>query len=133
MVNVDIQMDHLVVLVLINHGSTLHTSSVATVPLLFGFNHLCRNSGMVWDTTNDVLYVADYGNNAIRRILPDGTVDTWLAKGITEPCALALDEKGGIFVCGNHAVCHINAGTAVSFFPSFSIIDIIEQLFFWFL
>ncbi|ARK98201.1 hypothetical protein BOC43_28645 [Burkholderia pseudomallei] len=55
-----------------------------------------RPAGIVVDTSG-TLYVADSGNNAIRKITPDGTVST-LARGLNLPMAIALDSGGTLYV-----------------------------------
>jgi len=69
-----------------------------------------------------VLYVADAGdNNRIRRVYPDGRVDTWAGQGegwrdgpalqaqFNTPSAIAIDKAGTVFVAdtGNHVIRRI--------------------------
>ena len=44
--------------------------------------------GMVSDSQNNI-YVADFGNNAIRKITPEGVVSTFVS-GLSGPCSLAI-------------------------------------------
>lgn len=58
-------------------------------------------AGMAVDG-DDNLYVADYGNNKIRKITPDGTVSTFAGTGVasaTEGTALAAEFNGATGVC----------------------------------
>ena len=70
-----------------------------------------RPVGIAIDTKNNV-YVADYGNAAIRRVTPDGTVDTiagmpgeWgnrdgvgNAALFCQPQDVAIDSSGALYV-----------------------------------
>ena len=76
------------------------------------------------DASGD-LYVADSGNERIRRIAPDGTVTTLAGSesGFVDgpattarffaPTGLALDGSGGLFVCeaGNHTIRRVDLTT----------------------
>ncbi|SDH26676.1 hypothetical protein [Chitinophaga filiformis] len=81
----------------------------------FGFTDGPRNFAsfhLIQSETVDSLdnvYVADWGNSAVRKITPDGTVKTlvsgrgaWdgplLQATIEEPTAIAADKKGNVFV-----------------------------------
>jgi gliding motility-associated-like protein len=75
------------------------------------------------------IYIADAGNNMIRKISRDGTVTTVAGTGaagsadgigsvatFNNPTAIALDKLGNIFVAdrGNHLIRQINAAGVVS-------------------
>lgn len=78
---------------------------------------------------NGVVYVADAGdNNRIRRVYPDGRVDTLAGTGegwrdgpalqaqFNTPSSIALDAAGNVFVAdtGNHAIRRIGTDGTVS-------------------
>jgi sugar lactone lactonase YvrE len=84
--------------------------------------------GLVVDT-HGVLYVADAGdNNRIRRVYPDGRVDTLAGQGegwrdgpalqaqFNTPSQIALDSAGNLFVAdtGNHVIRRIGTDGTVS-------------------
>nr|WP_294942956.1 gliding motility-associated C-terminal domain-containing protein [uncultured Mucilaginibacter sp.] len=75
------------------------------------------------------IYIADAGNNMIRKISPDGTVTTVAGTGVAgsadgigsvatfnNPTAIALDKLGNIFVADrdNHVIRQINAAGVVT-------------------
>ena len=53
-----------------------------------------------------VVYVADAGNNAIRRIDPSGTVTTLVESGFRRPTDIAIDSLGNLVICDsfNHRI-----------------------------
>jgi len=61
------------------------------------------------------IYVADTGNNAIKRITPDGSVATF-ATGFNHPQGVAVDTSGNVYVADayNNAVEKITPGGDVS-------------------
>jgi sugar lactone lactonase YvrE len=80
---------------------------------------------------NGTLYIADGGNNRIRKITPQGLVSTIAGNGtagftdgigtsamFNNPTGLALDGKGNIFVAdrGNHRIRMISSAGIVSTF-----------------
>ena len=68
-------------------------------------------------TDKDTLYVADYGNNLIRKISPDGLVTT-LATGVIEPAIITLDKDGNLYVSEwtGHRIIKITPAGLVSTF-----------------
>jgi uncharacterized repeat protein (TIGR03803 family) len=67
---------------------------------------------------NGNLFVADAGNNAVRKITPSGDVTTINAPAniFSSPCALAFDDKGNLVVVnrGNHTLVRIAGNGAVT-------------------
>ena len=53
-------------------------------------------SGVAVDAAGDV-FVADTGNNAVKEVLPDGTIKT-LGSGFNPPYGVAVDAAGNVFV-----------------------------------
>lgn len=45
-----------------------------------------------------VVHITESGFSHIRRILPNGTVDTFIASGLSEPWGIALADNGNLFV-----------------------------------
>ena len=68
-------------------------------------------------TDKDTLYIADYGNNLIRKISPDGLVTT-LATGVIEPAIITLDKDGNLYVSEwtGHRIIKITPAGLVSTF-----------------
>ncbi|MBD1365073.1 cadherin-like beta sandwich domain-containing protein [Mucilaginibacter sp. ZT4R22] len=52
------------------------------------------------------IYVADYGNNAIRKITPAGVVTTVPTSGLSSPAGIAVDAAGNIYIAdtGNQLI-----------------------------
>ncbi len=63
-----------------------------------------------------VIYVADTGNNAVRKI--SGAAVTTLASGFNAPRGVAVDGSGTVYVAdtGNHVIRAISSGGTVSLF-----------------
>jgi hypothetical protein len=73
--------------------------------------HLTTPVGVALDTNGD-LYIADRGNARIRRVSPDGTINTVAGNGVAgfagdngpalsaeiDPTAVAIDNKGNIYI-----------------------------------
>jgi len=68
---------------------------------------------IAYDRINDVFYVSDQGNSAIRKVLPDGTLTTYAGTGIIGhsdgpglaakfyfPKGLCTDNAGNVYVAG---------------------------------
>jgi RHS repeat-associated protein len=86
--------------------------------------------GLAWDAARNVLYVADSGNHAIRRITPAGAVTTLAGNGLPgdtdgagsaarfkRPAAVAVDAQGDVLVADsdNHKIRRVTpAGTATT-------------------
>ncbi|MGE0041478.1 MAG: hypothetical protein AB7H88_10160 [Vicinamibacterales bacterium] len=62
-----------------------------------------------------VVFVADSGNRAIRRISPDGDVTTLAAPGLSDPRGLVVDDEGTVYVADyrGHSVKVVSAGGRV--------------------
>src|SRR4051794_20073914 len=56
-----------------------------------------RPSGLALDSFGR-LYVADFGNNAIRTITPDEVTSTFTRSGVSGPVAVAVDSAGRVIV-----------------------------------
>lgn len=72
------------------------------------------------------VYIADYGNNAVRKVAPSGKITTYAGTGdagftgdadsanaatLFQPAGLATDEMGNVYIAdaGNHAVRMVDA------------------------
>jgi sugar lactone lactonase YvrE len=90
-------------------------------------------TGVVTDATGNV-YVADAGNNLIRKITPAGTVSTFAGTGIagsddgvlkaasfSTPTGIAIDAPGNFFIAdsANNVIRKISTGGQVSSIPLF--------------
>ncbi len=65
----------------------------------------------------DNIYVADSGNNDVRKITPSGTMTT-IASQLNNPVSVALDAQGSVYIAdsGNNRIVQVTAaGTASTF------------------
>lgn len=71
-----------------------------------GFN---RPSG-VEVGRDGVVYVADTSNNAVKKVLPDGTVMTLASMGFNRPISVAVDDANQVYVAdlGNHLIKRVS-------------------------
>jgi uncharacterized protein (TIGR03437 family) len=72
--------------------------------------------GMAFDNANN-LYVADSGNNAVRKITPAGTITT-IASQLNNPVSVAVGALGSVYIAdsGNNRIVEVMAdGTASTF------------------
>ena len=62
------------------------------------------------------VYVADQGNDAIRKIAPDGVVTTFATSGFRSPSGIAVDSAGNVYVADtlNQTIRKITADGVVS-------------------
>ena len=60
---------------------------------------------MAVDAAGDV-FVADYGNNAVKEVLPNGTIKT-IGSGFNGPYGVAVDTAGDVFVLARDAYCAV--------------------------
>jgi len=73
-------------------------------------------AGVALSADGLTIYVADPGDNMVRKLI-HGQVTTLAGKGqLDQPCAIALDQDGRLFVCnsGSSTVCLITPDGAVS-------------------
>jgi sugar lactone lactonase YvrE len=69
--------------------------------------------GVAVDAVGDI-FVADAGHNAVKEVLPDGTIRT-LGSGFNIPAGVAVDAAGDVFVAdyGNNAIKEVLPGGAI--------------------
>ncbi len=66
--------------------------------------------------THGTFYVADSGNNCIRKISPTGVVTTLAGSGSNTPYGVAVDTTGNVYISDtfNHRILKINLGSNVA-------------------
>lgn len=71
-------------------------------------------AGIAVDSSNN-LYVADSGNNAIRKITPGGMISTVVSQ-LSDPQGVGVDSKGSLYIAdtGNNRVIEASAGGAIT-------------------
>ncbi|MGP0075647.1 MAG: IPT/TIG domain-containing protein [Bryobacteraceae bacterium] len=72
--------------------------------------------GIAIDSSNN-LYIADSGNNEVRKITPAGTITT-IAGQLNNPVSVAVDAQGSIYIAdsGNNRIAQVmSSGTASTF------------------
>lgn len=88
-------------------GTCTSSGSQDGVGLAAGFS---SPLGLAVDRHSGVVYVSDYGNRALRKITPGGTVTT-LATGLEGPHSLAVAPNGMIFVADHSTVRKVDPST----------------------
>jgi|GEM_PF-3965092 len=65
---------------------------------------------------NDMIYISDSPNNAIRTITKEGVVDTFTSNltGGAQPKAMVMDARGTIYSAGNHGIYSISPAGVVA-------------------
>ena len=63
------------------------------------------------------LYIADSGNNEVRKITPAGTIST-IAGQLNNPMSVAIDSQGSVYIAdsGNNRIAQVTAGGTASTF-----------------
>jgi class 3 adenylate cyclase/sugar lactone lactonase YvrE len=106
----------------VDHGGTITTVAGDGTPGYRGDGgpgvkaSLNAPAGLAFDPAGNV-YIADTGNNRIRRLAPDGTITTVAGDGTGEqllgPSAVAFDGNGVLYIAdtGNHRIRRLAAPT----------------------
>ncbi|HWR55621.1 MAG TPA: S-layer homology domain-containing protein [Negativicutes bacterium] len=87
------------------------TSGGGIVTIADSGDGLNAPSGIAVTTTGDTIYVADTGNNAIKRMNADGSNIVTFGSGFSAPHGVAVDSDGKIYVAdtGNNAIKRMDA------------------------
>lgn len=93
------------------NGSNAYKIPAAGGPainLASGFNN---PAGITVDASG-VVYIADYGNNAVKKVPAGGGPPATIGAGFSQPSDVAVDASGNVYVAdlGNYAVKEILAG-----------------------
>ncbi len=97
-------------------GTTSLLASLPNVPLVDGpaadaqFNY---TAGVALDAAGD-LYVADYGNQALRMVSPQGLVTTVLSGLPSGPWAVAVGPSGHVYFTMGSSICTIGPGGSLT-------------------
>ncbi|HEY1801077.1 MAG TPA: hypothetical protein VGG46_09105, partial [Terriglobales bacterium] len=76
-------------------------------------------TGVAVDGAGDV-YIADYGNNRVVEVTPDGTQTTVPATGLNIPTGVAVDSVGDVYIAdtNNNRVVEVTPGGAQTTVPA---------------
>ena len=97
-------------------GPTSMLASFYTQPLVDGpaasarFNY---SAGVALDSVGN-LYVADYGNHALRMLSPQGMVTTVLSGMSVGPWAVAAGPSGNLYVSVGSSICKFTPGSGLT-------------------
>ena len=62
---------------------------------------------------NGNLYIADTGNQCIRKVTPKGTITTLVSSGLTNPYTIALDSSGALYIGGYFTIYEVPPGSTM--------------------
>jgi trimeric autotransporter adhesin len=62
------------------------------------------------------LYIADGGNNRVRKVTPDGTIGTVAGNGQSDPMAVTVDSAGNLYIAdaGNNRIRKVTPAGTIS-------------------